>query len=120
STQEDSPGDLQETNRNCDPLPCNRVVMVEGHSRTGRNKVCKNKQELAFLEGWLVHCIHKLRDTQEGLPIKATRQQILEIIEGRDGLVLVNEQFERLKKRFISRDGKPAIRVELLRQVKTG
>lgn len=76
-------------------------------------------QEHAFVEAWIIHCWHKLMHTQEQ-SIFATRDQVRSIISNRHGLELHNQQFERLKRKYISRDRCPASRLELVRQVTTG
>jgi hypothetical protein len=95
------------------------IRLAESCTTRENVRVCMSRQELAFVEAWVVHCWHKLMDTDEET-ILATRDQIRAIIGDRHGLELDDRQFERLKRKYIGRDGCPATRLELLRQVVTG
>jgi hypothetical protein len=65
--------------------------------------------------------VHKSR-VEPGRVIRATNDQIKEIVAHRHQIHLHCEEFERLKRRYVSRpgDGKPATRFELLREVVKG
>jgi hypothetical protein len=103
-------GFLQEAPALATPLS-NRVTQVHA--------LCRTAQEKAFVEAWVVYFSYKLFVLGEK-PLKATRDQIVRIIEDRHGLKLENPQFERLKKKYITREGKPATIFELAIQTREG
>ncbi len=83
-------------------------------------------REFAFVEAVLVHVIHKMGSgefARDGV-IRMTNRQIQEIAEDRHPEIFwsSDEQVERLKCKYIDRpaDGKPAERLELLREVRKG
>jgi hypothetical protein len=91
--------------------PCNRV--------TDHQSLCQTPQDRAFVEAWAVYVAYK-RDVLKEDPVKATRDQIRRLIEDRHGLTLDNQQYERLLKKFVTREGRPATRFELAIQTVTG
>lgn len=82
-------------------------------------RLCSGRQETAFVEAWLVHCVHKILNTDE-TTIKATDRQIRVIMQARAGIAIVDANYYRLKRKFISRPGKPATKFELLKEVVKG
>ncbi len=76
-------------------------------------------RERAFVEAVVVHCLHKLLQTEEGV-VKATNDQLRGIMRARHGLEMDDRQFGRLKQKFITRPGKPAGRFELMRETAQG
>ena len=82
-------------------------------------KVCNTQDERAFVEAWIVHCTYKLLFTQEQV-IKATDSQILEVMRRRSGTEMDRRKYYRLKDKFLSREKKPATKLDLLRVTMTG
>ena len=82
-------------------------------------KLCRNAKERAFVEALVVHFTHKLVNCHEPV-LKATRDQLRQIIEDRQGIKLDNTQFNRHKKKYITRPDKPATRFELAIQTVEG
>ena len=82
-------------------------------------KLCRNAKERAFVEALVVHFTHKLVNCHEPV-LKATRDQLRQIIEDRHGIKLDNSQFNRHKKKYITRPDKPATRYELAIQTVKG
>ncbi len=76
-------------------------------------------KERAFVEALVIHFTHEV-DCKPSALFKATRSQITAILEARYGLKLENIQFERLKRKFITRPGKPASLIELAIQTVEG
>jgi hypothetical protein len=105
------------------PLPCDPLLLVRGKGGAGGKGsgrwLCANAQERAFVEAVIVHCLHKLLQTEEGV-IKATNDQLRGIMRARHGLEPHPQQFARLKHTFITRPGKPAKRFELMRETAQG
>jgi hypothetical protein len=93
------------------PLLCNTVTPREG--------LCRKPQELAFVAALLAYFGYKLRVTRER-PLKATRDQVVRLMQATHGLEIKNSQFERLLRKFISRLGRPATRFGLALQVNKG
>jgi hypothetical protein len=83
------------------------------------NTLCASFHELVFVESLVIHSLHALR-TRPGETLKVTRDQLCAIIQKRHGVVFANPQFERLKRKYISRPGRPATRIELAVQTKEG
>ena len=76
--------------------------------------------EAAFVEAIAVHALHEIALGRSGA-FKFTRDQIREIASDRHpDIRWDNQQFERLKSKFIDRSGKPATRTSLLRQISAG
>jgi hypothetical protein len=90
------------------------------HSTSNRvtNKLCSTEHERVFVDAHLVYFGYKRRIGEN--PVRGTRDQIRELIEDRYMIELDNTQFERLKQKYITREGKPATRYELLRQTQAG
>src|SRR4051812_34483809 len=88
-------------------------------ARTCLQKLCRTPQEWAFVEALVVYFTYKVTILRES-PLKATRDQIRDIVQERHGITLANPQFERLKKRYITRPDKPAERFELAIQTVEG
>jgi len=81
--------------------------------------LCRGKQARAFVAAWLVHCLHKLLHSREQI-IKATDAQIRTIMREQFDVTMDTKSYYRLKARYITREGKPATRFELLREVVKG
>jgi hypothetical protein len=105
------------------PPPCDPLLLVRGEGGAGGKesgrRLCANAQERAFVEAVMMHCLHKLLHTKEGI-IKATNDQLRGIMVARHGLEPHPQQFARLKHKFITRPGKPAARFELMRETVQG
>jgi hypothetical protein len=71
------------------------------------------------VEGWLIHCLHRVLHLREKV-IRATHDQVRFIIRSRYHLELDNQQFARLKARYVTRPSRPATRFELLRELRKG
>jgi hypothetical protein len=93
------------------PPTCNRV--------TSGPQLCRTQQETAFVLSLVTYFSYKVFVLREN-PLRATRDQISQIIKEHHGISLKNPQFERLKRKYIPRDGKPATRFELAVQTRTG
>lgn len=90
----------------------------------GENKRGTAPQERAFLAALLLHAVHE-RGVHGGPEIRATNQQLLDLMGERFGLDLEPSQLRRLKAKFITRtDGQgvvtPASKVELLAELVRG
>jgi hypothetical protein len=94
-----------------DTPPSNRVTVG--------GRLCRTAKERAFVEAWILYATYKIQVLKES-PLRATRDQLSRIIERRHGIRLKNPEVERLKRRYITREGRPAYRFELAVQVKTG
>ena len=82
--------------------------------------LCQTRQEQAFVEALVVHFTHVLCNLDDPV-MKATFGQIGEIMNDRRGVKLDHPpQIERLKRRYVSRQGRPADRFELVVQTVTG
>jgi hypothetical protein len=98
---------------------CKRVTQI-------RKFLCESGDERAFVEALVVQATYKLfhvREYTEDRVIRATHDQLRQIASDRhDGLRWAPEQIERLKRKYVTRegDGKPATRFELLREVRKG
>lgn len=86
---------------------------------TGLTLVCRNAQERAFVEALITHFTYEAEKT-EGELLPATSPQLAKIVYDRHGISLAPPQIERLKRKYVSREGRPAERCELVVQVKTG
>jgi len=96
-----------------------RLFIGDAKHATSAILLCKGKWERAFVESWLIHCLHKLLYTEEKC-IRATDEQIKALIHDRFGMKLDNKIYYGLKAKFISRVGKPASKFELLREMVKG
>jgi hypothetical protein len=98
---------------------CKRVTQI------GR-RLCESDDERAFVKALVVQVTHKLfhtREYRDDRVIRMTHDQLRRIAgERHGGLAWGPQQVERLKCKYISRegDGKPASRFELLREVRKG
>jgi hypothetical protein len=88
--------------------------------------LCQTEQERQFVEALLLHCRQKWQESPGG-PIRMTHDQAKEIIRVRHGIDLDPQQFQRLKRKFVTslpaevgKVVRPAERFELLREVKKG
>ncbi|WP_165074261.1 bifunctional DNA primase/polymerase [Paludisphaera rhizosphaerae] len=79
----------------------------------------RSENDRWFLEALGVHFTYE-RGRSEGDRLKATNGQLRNIIRDRHSVVLNPNQMERLKRRYITRPGKPAERWEAAVQVATG
>ena len=89
-------------------------------------RLCKSADERVFVEAllrWTIYKFRCLEDETAGGVMKLTNDQVRDIAVAR-GLAKSwgPEQFERLKRKFVTRerDGKPASRFELLREIHKG
>lgn len=77
-------------------------------------------REIAFIGVTLVQAVHEIEMGRVG-PIKFTRDQLRKMAKERYGVKWDNQQFNRMKAKFIDRPDKPpATHLSLLRQVETG
>jgi hypothetical protein len=81
--------------------------------------LCGTLMERAFVEALLVYFTYKVLYLKES-PCKATRADLRHIMRERHGVQPDNQQFERLKRKFITRPGLPASRYELAVQTLQG
>lgn len=101
------------------PIPLVSLDTI-GSNIPPTRRLCETPHEEAFVEGLLVQALHQI-DSGEVGPLKFTRTQICEIVADRHPEIhWANPQFERLKSKYIDRDGKPATRASLLRQTAEG
>jgi hypothetical protein len=82
-------------------------------------RLCQGKQELALVESWLAHTLHKILDTEDRV-IRATDDQIMGVMASRSGVAIDRKSYYGLKGKFITRQGRPATRCELLVEVVKG
>lgn len=99
-------------------LPCMSGTSI-------KNRLCQTEEEKVFVEALIVHVTHKRLHTDEVGPILMTYAQVREIASARhplasDGPKWVTRQLGRLMDKFVTRPGKPASRLELLRRTREG
>jgi hypothetical protein len=82
-------------------------------------KLCRDRQESAFVAAWLLQALHELLDL--GHPtVRATDEQVMELMDLRSGGKILQPDYYKLKSLFITRVGRPASRCELLVEVVKG
>ena len=83
-------------------------------------RLCVSDDERAFVEGLIVHVIHR-RTVEPGDLFRMTNDQLRTIVADRySGKDWDDTQFERLKAKYITRPSKPATRFELLLELEKG
>jgi hypothetical protein len=94
------------------PPPSNRITSADG-------RLCRTDQERAFVAALVIYMTYKVGYRGEAPP-KATNEQLAQVIEDRYGLRLADSQVERLMRKYVTRPGKPATRLELAIQMAKG
>jgi hypothetical protein len=99
--------------------PCKRVTQIG-------IRLCNSRDEQAFVEALLIQTMHKILHTREYADdhvIRMTHDQLRRTAGQRHGgLHWRPQQLERLKRKYLTRDGdgKPATRLELLQETCRG
>jgi hypothetical protein len=83
------------------------------------SRLCRSAKERAFVEAWVRYASYKISILRES-PLKATGDQIARLVQRHHGFRLKPPEVVRLKRRYITREGRKASRFELAVQVKTG
>lgn len=98
-------------------------LCLQAQDRNGvtliRKKLCDTCQESRFVESMMA-CVTYERGTSIDGVLRMTRDQLRSYAGAKFGVTWDNTQYERLKRKYVSRPGKPATRFELLRQVHEG
>ena len=83
-------------------------------------RLCETPTERGFVEALIVLATHELAGRPAG-PVKITNQQLQDCIADRFERESLNPKvIEDMKRRYIGRPGRPASRLELLREVSQG
>jgi hypothetical protein len=107
-------------------------LALQSHPSTGESitqihhigiPLCKDDDERCFVTALVVHVMHKRFDLNESA-IKMTHDQLREIIQDRHPSSRewrgADPQIGRLKRRYVSQPGRPALKYELLRETFKG
>jgi hypothetical protein len=112
-------GDLLNPHPGRTPLRLREDQDRRGITKIG-DRLCISDQERAFVEALIVLVTHERATSRDGV-IRMTGDQIRAIMADRhQGIRPLNSQMDRLKSEYISRPGRPATRMELLRETRRG
>jgi hypothetical protein len=97
------------------PPPCKS--MTSSQERAAR--LCKTPQEFAFVESFVAYLTDKVLNRGEATP-KVIGEHIKQAVLDRHQIRIDDQQLDRLKRKYMRREGKPASRFELVVQITTG
>ena len=116
--------DQTDQTKNQTPRPDqHQHCMGVTHIGDSESKLCRWVDEELFVQALLSQALHQRSSRPEESNLLFTHDQIRQIAAIRSGRSLPvwdNQQFQRLKRKYITREGKPAERHELLREVQKG